>query len=165
ELIERLGPFTIPILVFLAAAAFSIIIAYDKVVALRSFREEVFDPLLYVVLALCCLRSRQHVARLLGALLGSGLLVALLGIVQFFFFKNQLVLESDGIRRVHVMYGSANSIGLFFDYALPIGLAVLVARLQYAHNVLASWKKWVLAIALCLPLFYVLYLTQSIGAW
>ena len=165
ELRERLGPFTIPILVFLAAAAFSIIIAYDKVVALRSFREEVFDPLLYVVLALCCLRSRQHLARLLAALLGSGFLVALLGIVQFFFFKNQLVLESDGIRRVHVMYGSANSIGLLFDYVLPIGLALVVVRRQHAQKVLASWKKRALAVAICLPLLYVLYLTQSIGAW
>src|SRR5436305_81548 len=165
ELRARLGPFTIPILVFLAAAAFSIIIAYDKVVALRSFREEVFDPLLYVVLALYCLRSRQHLARLLVALLGSGFLVALLGIVQFFFFKNQLVLESDGIRRVHVMYGSANSIGLLFDYVLPIGLALVVARRQHAQKVLASWKKRALAVAICLPLLYVLYLTQSIGAW
>jgi len=89
ELRGRLGPFIIPVLVFLVAAAFSIIIAYDKVVALRSFREEVFDPLLYVLLALYCLRSRQDVTRLLGALLGSGFLVALLGMVQFFFFKNQ----------------------------------------------------------------------------
>src|SRR6266566_9660695 len=165
ELRDRLGPFIIPVLVFLVAAAFSIIIAYNKVDALRSFREEVFDPLLYVALALYCLRSRQDVTRLLGALLGSGFLVALLGIVQLFFFKNQLVLESDGIRRVHVMYGSANSIGLLFDYVLPIGLALVVARRQHAQKVLASWKKRALAVAICLPLLYVLYLTQSIGAW
>src|SRR6266480_2381768 len=57
ELRDRLGPFIIPVLVFLVAAAFSIIIAYNKVDALRSFREEVFDPLLYVGLALYCLRS------------------------------------------------------------------------------------------------------------
>src|SRR6266566_420092 len=165
ELRGRLGPFIIPVLVFLVVAAFSIIIAYNKVDALRSFREEVFDPLLYVVLALYCLRSRQDVTRLLGALLGSGFLVALLGIVQFFFFKNQLVLESDGIRRVHVMYGSANSIGLLFDYVLPIGLALVVSRMHYPWSALASWKQRVLAIAVCLPLLYVLYLTQSVGAW
>ena len=165
ELRDRLGPFIIPVLIFLVAAAFSIIIAYNKVDALRSFREEVFDPLLYVVLALYCLRSRQDVTRLLGALLGSGFLVALLGIVQFFFFKNQLVLESDGIRRVHVMYGSANSIGLLFDYVLPIGLALVVSRTQYPWSALASWRQRVLAIAVCLPLLYVPYLTQSVGAW
>ncbi len=123
------------------------------------------NPLLYVALALYCLRSRQDVTRLLGALLGSGFLVALLGIVQFFFFKNQLVLESDGIRRVHVMYGSANSIGLLFDYVLPIGLALVVSRMHYPWSALASWKQRVLAIAVCLPLLYVLYLTQSVGAW
>src|SRR5438034_229854 len=165
ELRGRLGPFIIPVLVFMVAAAFSIIIAYNKVDALRSFREEVFDPLLYVALALYCLRSRQDVTRLLGALLGSGFLVALLGIVQFFFFKNQLVLESDGIRRVHAVYGSANSIGLLFDYVLPIGFAWIAAKSPFMLNTWAFWKKKLFAVAVCVPLLYVLFLTQSLGSW
>src|SRR5436309_1194253 len=56
---EGLGPFTLPLLVFLAVAAFSLLIAYQAVLARRAFREEVLDPLLYVVLALYCLRSRH----------------------------------------------------------------------------------------------------------
>src|ERR1051326_1832854 len=141
ELRDRLGPFIIPVVIFLAAAAFSIVIAYDKVIALRSFREEVFDPLLYLVLALYCLRSRQDVTRLLGALLASGLLVALFGLMQYFFFKDQLVLESDGIRRVHAMYGSANSIGLLFDYVLPVGLALVISRTQSPWSAGPSWTE------------------------
>ena len=160
DLRDRVGPFLIPILVFFAVAAFSIVIAYNKVFALRAFREEVLDPLVYLFLALCCLRSRGDIRRLLGALLASGLIVALLGVVQFHFFKSTLVLESDGIRRVHVMYGSANSIGLFVDYVLPIGLALAVAGFVW-HG--AVWR--LLAIGLCLPLLYVLYLSQSMGAW
>ncbi len=163
DLRDRVGPFLIPILVFFAVAAFSIVIAYNKVFALRAFREEVLDPLVYLFLALCCLRSRGDIRRLLGALLASGLIVALLGVVQFHFFKSTLVLESDGIRRVHVMYGSANSIGLFVDYVLPIGLALAVAGFVW-HGAVSWWWR-LLAIGLCLPLLYVLYLSQSMGAW
>src|SRR5207248_951367 len=77
---ERLGPFALPTLVFVAGAAFSIVIAYEKVFALRAFHKEVLAPLLYVALALYCLRSRQDVMRLLRALLATGLMVALLGL-------------------------------------------------------------------------------------
>lgn len=165
ELRQRLGPFMVPMLVFLAAAAFSIVIAYDKVTALRSFREEVLEPLLYVVMALYCLRTRGDLTRLLGALLATGFIVAGIGMMQYLFFKKTLVLESDGIRRVHAMYGSANSIGLLFDYTLPIGFALVVAKASFTSKMFSSWKIRVVGIILCLPMIYVLYLTQSLGAW
>src|ERR1700693_2735558 len=72
ELRGRLGPFSIPMLVFFLAATLSIIVAYDKVVALRYYREEVVDPLVYIALALFCLRSRRDVIRLLFAMLSTG---------------------------------------------------------------------------------------------
>lgn len=165
ELRDWIGPFLIPIAVFVVAAGLSIVVAYDHSTAARSFRREVFDPLLYLVLALFCLRSRGDVGRLLGALLGSGLLVALLGLAQYFLFRNQLVLEADGIRRVHAMYGSANSIGLFFDYMLPVGLALFLMRTPRAVSFLRAWWPQILAVVLCIPLLGVLYLSQSRGAW
>ncbi|HYT37696.1 MAG TPA: O-antigen ligase family protein, partial [Ktedonobacteraceae bacterium] len=162
---DRLGPFTLPIVVFLLMAGISVLIAFSQRVALRAYREEVLEPILYVFLAMYCLRTRQDVARLLIAMLISGLVVALLGIAQYFLFRSQLVLESDGIRRVHAMYGSANGIGLFFDYVLPIGLALLLVRAWTATSIWRS--RWILAgaIVCCLPLLLVLYLSQSRGAW
>ena len=165
ELRDRLGPFALPILVFLLAAGVSVLIAYAHQVALRAFREEVFDPILYLLLAMFCLRTRQDIARLLLAMLASGLVVALLGMAQYFFFRSQLVLESDGIRRVHAMYGSANSIGLFFDYVLPIGLTLILVGIWTARGVLGSWWTRIGAIAICVPMLLVLYLSQSRGAW
>jgi putative inorganic carbon (HCO3(-)) transporter len=76
EMRGRLGPFSIPILVFLLAATLSIFVAYDKEVALRYYREEIVGPLLYLMLALYCLCTRQDVTRLLIAMLGTGLMVA-----------------------------------------------------------------------------------------
>jgi putative inorganic carbon (hco3(-)) transporter len=165
ELRMRVGPFAIPILVFFLAATLSIFVAYDKTVALRSYREEIVEPLLYTLLALYYFRLRQDVTRLLLAMLGTGLMVALLGMIQYFFFRNQLPVESDGIRRVHAMYGSANSIGLLFDYVLPIGFALVVAKSLYKPNVWAFWKYRLVAVAACFAMLYVLFLTQSHGAW
>lgn len=157
QLRERVGPFALPMLVFFVFAGISIGIAYNRTLALRAFREEVFDPFVYVLLALACLRSRQDVRRLLLSLLGTALVIALLGMVQYLFFKSTLVLESDGIRRVHTVYGSANSVGLLFDYTLPFAAALLLGRV--------SWIKRLLALIVCLPMCYVLYLSQSVGAW
>jgi len=162
---DPFGPFSVPILIFFLAAACSVIIAYSHFVALRAFREEVLDPLLYLLLALLCFSSRQDIERLLGALLGTGVMVAVLGLSQYFFFKNQLVLEPDGIRRVHATYGSANSIGLLLDYILPLGLALVVTKMREVLSNRQAWKSLLLAIGLCLPLVFVLYLSQSRGAW
>jgi O-antigen ligase len=165
ELRSRIGPFALPIGIFLLAAGISVLSAYAHQVALRAFREEVFDPILYLLLAMYCLRDRRDVARLLLAMLASGLVVAFLGLAQYFVFRSQLVLESDGIRRVHAMYGSANSIGLFFDYVLPIGLALTLVKTWTARGVLGSWWIRIGAIAICIPMLLVLYLSQSRGAW
>ncbi len=155
QLRSRLGPFFVPILIFLLMAAVSVGIAFNRTIALRAFREEVVDPLIYVLLLLACLRTRQDITRLVGALIGSGLLIALLGLAQIIFFKNTVPLE-DGVRRVHAVYGSANSIGLLFDYVLPISFALLLAHV--------SMRLRLLALACCLPMLVVLYMTQSLGA-
>jgi len=63
------------------------------------------------------------------------------------------------------MYGSANSIGLFFDYVLPIGLALILVKTRKVIGVFGSWWIRISAIVICLPLLLVLYLSQSRGAW
>lgn len=165
ELRNRFGPFTFPILIFVLASIISIFIAYERQFALRAFRQEVIEPVLYLLLAFYCLRTREDMTRLLLALLASAYIVALIGMAQYFLFRDQLVLEADGVRRVHAMYGSANNIGLFFDYSVPIGLAFLFGRARQLFSGKAAWK-WILAtVVIGLPLLLILYLTQSRGAW
>lgn len=164
ELRDRLGPFAIPMLVFLVAAAISIFIAYQHQFAQLAFRKEVLAPLLYLLLALFCLRTRRDVTRLLIALLGTGLLIALLGIGQYLFFKSQIASE-DGVKRVYAVYGSANSVGLLLDYILPVGLALIFARMRNVLGLARSWWLRIGAVAVCIPLILVLYLSQSRGAW
>lgn len=166
DLRDHLGPFALPILVFFLAAAFSIIIAYDRHIALRAFREEVFDPLLYLVLALVCLRTRRDVARLLLALLATAFVVALIGFAQYFVLKDLFanLPALDLSNRVHAMYGSANNIGLLFDYTLPIGFALILTKIQKNGILEGWWFRGILLLAY-IPLLFVLYQSQSRGAW
>ena len=163
ELGARVGFFAIPIAIFVLAALISISAAVERQTALRAFREEVIGPLVYVLLALYCLRTRQDVLRLLSAFLGSALIVALAGLVQYFFLPQQLYAH-HGDGRAHAMYGSANSIGLFFDYALPLGIALLVFQVSKAWKARSQWGSVVVLLIGCVPLVGVMYLSQSLGS-
>ncbi len=163
DLRARLGLFSIPIAIFLLAALISVAFAVDRQTALRALREEVIGPLVYVLLALCCLRTRQDMKRLLGAFLGCALVVAFAGLIQYFFFAQQLQ-PPAGDGRAHAMYGSANSIGLFFDYALPIGVALLVFQVSKALNARGKWWPSLVILLGFVPLVGVLYLSQSLGS-
>ncbi len=163
ELRGRLGLFSIPIVIFFLAALISITVAVDRQTALRAFREEVVGPLVYVLLALCCLRTRQDVQRLLGAFLGCALVVAFAGLIQYFFFAQQLQ-PPLGDGRAHAMYGSANSIGLFFDYALPLGIALVIFQGRKAWQAQGKWWPALLVLIGFVPLVGVLYLSQSLGS-
>ncbi len=158
EIRDRVGPFLIPLCIFLLAALISISIALSRGAAVRTFREEVLDPFLFLSLALCCLRARQDVARLLTALFAIGFVIALLGIVQYlFFFTSTLASRGpEGLSGIYTVYGSPNSVGLLFDYTLPIGLALIASRV--------SWKLRLCGLICCLPFFFILSQDQSRGA-
>jgi putative inorganic carbon (hco3(-)) transporter len=165
EVRDRLGPFAMPLLVFVLAAAISVGIAFARKDALRAFREEIVSPMLYLLLAFHCLRARRDVARLLLALFASAFIVALQGLVQYFLFRHTIAPDPDGVRRVHALFGSANNVGLFFDYSLPIGIALLISGHDEVFGFLKPWGvRIAIGIAL-IPMLLVLYLSQSGGAW
>jgi O-antigen ligase len=158
EIRDRVGPFLIPLCVFFLAALISITVALSLGAAVRTFREEVLDPFLFLGLALCCLRARQDITRLLTALFAIGFVIALLGIVQYlFFFKSTLTSpDPEGLLGIYTVYGSPNSVGLLFDYTLPIGLALVASRV--------SWRLRLAGLVCCLPFFFILSQDQSRGA-
>lgn len=157
EIRDRVGPFLIPLCIFFLAALISISVALSPGAALRTFREEVLDPFLFLSLALCCLRARWDITRLLSALFAIGFVIALLGIVQYlFFFKSTLTPDSEGVPGIYTVYGSPNSVGLLFDYTLPIGLALIASRV--------SWKLRICSLICCIPFFFILSQDQSRGA-
>ncbi len=144
---RRLGPFLWPILIFVLAALISIFVASSRDAAQRAFREEILDPLVYAGLILFCLRTRQDLSRLLAALFTTGLVIALMSIIQYKMF---------GQDQTYTVYGSPPSVGLLFDYTLPIGLALIFSRI--------SWKIRLSMVLLCIPFIYALLNNNSRGA-
>jgi putative inorganic carbon (HCO3(-)) transporter len=167
EFRDRVGLFGIPIVVFVVAAAISVVFAYDSHVALRAFREEVFDPALYLLLLLYCFRSRQDIVRLVCAFLASAFIVGLIGIVEYAFFRNLLKPDVDGLVRIASVYGSANDVGVFFDYTVPVALALIVAdtRQIVGNRAIASRLLRALAIVYCLFALFIMILLNSLGTW
>ena len=154
---ERIKPFLLPTLLFLFAACMSLTTALQKHYATVDLRKEVLFPLLYAILALLFLRTRQDLKRLLLALSGIGLCIAVMGIIQFTFFKETMVREAEGFR-IHTVYGNANSIGLLLDYTLPLLLAWLFSKKN-------TWLARLSLLVCCVLMLIALYLTQSLGAW
>ena len=152
----RLGPLLWPALLFLLMAAISLLVSYPphRGDSIRVFREEVVGPLLYLALVLVYLRTKEDLTRLLVAFLGTGVIIALLGMAQYLFFI--LPIDSEG-SRVHTVYGSGNNIGTLFDYILPVALALLLSRL--------SWKYRSVGLGISVLMVPVLYWSQSRGAW
>ncbi|GCE16824.1 hypothetical protein KDK_06240 [Dictyobacter kobayashii] len=145
ELRQRTGPFLWPVVVFVLAALISLAVASSQRDALRAFRQEILDPLLYVVLILLCLRSRQDLGRLLGSLFATGLIIAIMAIIQYAMFQ-----------KTYTVYGSDPSVGLLFDYTVPIGLAIVFSRI--------SWKIRLPVLLLCIPFVYSLLHNDSRGS-
>jgi putative inorganic carbon (HCO3(-)) transporter len=139
--------------------------------ALRAWRWEALEPLVYTVLVLGWVRGRRVVRLLLWALLGSALVVAALAAIQVFWLHvtftplasgNQLVPFGSGAgvpRATAFIYGSGNSLGAWLARALPLALALALGGREIA----ARERALALAVALaCVP---PLVWSASRGAW
>lgn len=165
ELRDRIGPFGIVIILFVAAALVSSFVAYDQHVAIRYLRELVIEPLIYLLLILYTFRSRRDMLRLAMAFLATAFLIGLLGLVQYFFFRYTLKPDVDGLVRIAAVFGSANDLGILFDFTIPFAMAfVLVDTSHVFGNNLSRWLR-VLAVIYCLFALAILYLIQSLGTW
>ncbi|MGB8343901.1 MAG: O-antigen ligase family protein [Ktedonobacteraceae bacterium] len=165
ELWDRVGPFSIPIVVYVAVAALSILGAYDGHVALRGLREFVIEPLLYLLLLLYCFRSRKDLIRLFIAFLATACVIGLLALAQYLFFRSALGVDVDGLVRPASVYGSANDLGILFDYTLPFAMAFVIV--DTGRIIGASRARWlrILALVYCLFAVLILFLLQSLGTW
>jgi O-antigen ligase len=111
--------------------------------ALRAWRWEVVEPLLYAGLLLAYVRPAVARRWLVASMVAAAALVATLAIVQVAWLRvtftplaagNQLVaLSSDvdgALRATGIIYGSGNSLGALLERALPLALA------------LTAWAWW-----------------------
>lgn len=127
------------IALLLLAAAVATLAAHYRHVALRQYREVILEPIAYYVLAVVLLRETRGMVRALWALVGAGLLVAVLGLGQYVFRPDTLAgvdWSTGKPRPLHLItsvYGSPNNLGLLLDRAISVAVVLGVAALLLAR--------------------------------
>lgn len=163
-------PFVLPALLLLVGASLGVLVAPDRHISLRAYREDIIEPLLYLLLILRYLRTRTDLARAVVALIVSVLIVAGVGIYQGTLDRKWHYVNATTLR-VEGPYGSANNLGLFLERALPILFALSLTHIlrRFASADAQQrpvWReplRWA-CLLICAPLLLALYWTQSRGA-
>ena len=176
EYLARVAPFgalVVGAALVVAGTAIGVLVARRPHDALRAWRWEVAEPLVYLALVLIFARRRGSVRILLWSFLGSALLVSALAAAQVFWFHatftpladgNQLIpyaTSAGGVPRATAfIYGSGNSLGAWVGRALPLAVALAVAG---KRSSVSRWER-ALAVGIGLACVPALVWSQSRGA-
>ncbi len=142
------------VLAFLIASIISTFLAEYRQFALREFRVIILEPVIYYALIRAAKLDRRALWRIVDFLLLAGVLVAVIGLVQYVFNLN-LITAEEGVRRLRSVYGSPNNVGLFLGRVFPIGLAITLLGV--------GRRRLFYGLAL-LPIVAAILLSQSRGA-
>lgn len=154
----RHSPFLWPAILVLCAGAVSTVFAADRHVALRAFRETLLEPILFFGLVVLLCRHSGRWRWLLLSVIGSGLLVACVGLIQYATNQDLTSVAGSSIPRIRSVYGSPDNLGLLLDRALPLCLAFYLAARR------SVWERSAFLLTGAI-LTSVLVLTFSRGAW
>ena len=168
-------PLALALAGFVVAGTLGVLVARQPRAALRDYRWEIVEPLLYLTLVLVYARGDAAQRRMIWAFLGSAGVLAALAAIQMTVARvtfsalasgNHLIplaRDSDGVvRATAFVYGSGNSLAAQVERALPLAVAlVLLPRGLRA----IQRRERVLAAALCIAYVAALYWSASRGAW
>lgn len=157
----------------LVGMTLGVVIARRPHDALRAWRWEIVEPLVYLLLAAWYLRGRRWARLTLWALVGSGLIIAALATAQALGLHITFApVAATGQRLISyrptpgapyrataIIYGSPNSAGAWLERAAPIVLAMALLGRGLARG------ERLLAAVATLALLPALYWTDSRGAW
>ncbi len=152
-----------PALALAGAALLSTLFAAHQREALRELRLVVLEPLLFYLMLISLPLSRRARLRILDGFILSAVMVALVGLAQYFVLGDVITAEG-GILRLRSVYGSPNNAALYLGRVLPVLLAYILWSGPLTPG--ALWRdarrRWY-ALAL-LPVGLALLLTLSKGA-
>lgn len=148
-----LHPTFAPVGALVIVAALAALLAEQRHEALRELRLVILEPaLFYAALVLTPLEGRER-RRILDFWLASAVLIAVIGLVQYFVLGNVITAEG-GVRRLRSIYGSPNNVGLYLGRVWPVLLAGLwqgwraLVPKGGARAAGSSWRSWLTAVAL-----------------
>jgi len=139
---------------FVILAGLSLFASQYRGVSIREFRVVIIEPAILYFLLRQTRLSRKQLAFLADALVVAGLAVCAIGLYQYFVSGD--VIWTEGVRRVHALYGSPNNLSLLLGRIIALAVAVGVAG--------QSRRRGAYRLAL-LPLLACLFLTYSRGGW
>ncbi len=122
--------------------------------AITELRVIFIEPLLFYVIYRTCKLTKGQLLLIVNAFILAGLLVALIGLFQY--FQGEAVITAEaGARRLASVYGSPNNVALFLGRCIPFLLA---------FGILQPNKYWrVVYLVALAPIGIALLLTQSVG--
>ncbi len=153
---------------FVGLAILATLFAGHQRVALRELRLVILEPVLfYVILTTLPMEARER-RRVVDAFVLSGVMVAMVGLVQYFLLGDVITAEG-GMRRLHSVYGSPNNVGLYLGRILPLLVAIVLwggpalTLRAFRSALTASRRRWLYALVL-LSVSAALLLSLSRGA-
>jgi O-antigen ligase len=109
---------------FVVVALLSTLFAQHRHEALRELRLVILEPVLFYLALIALPMEKRERQRIIDAFVCSAVMVAVVGLVQYFFLGDVITAEG-GMRRLRSIYGSPNNVGLYLGRALPLMLAVV----------------------------------------
>ncbi|MFT5195851.1 MAG: putative inorganic carbon (HCO3(-)) transporter, partial [Candidatus Promineifilaceae bacterium] len=125
-------------------------------VATNELRTVIIGPTLFYWMLRQNKPTVREIRWLLIAFVSGGLLVALIGLGQYFTGDN-LIIAEDGLQRLRSIYGSPNNVALYLGRIFPLLLAfLLTAGLKDGFRLSTLKSVWKIALALLVILAAIL---------
>lgn len=152
------SPAVPPLALFLLAGTVSTALAVDRHHALEWFRWTLLEPAVFFALLALLARRRHHWYLLLAAAVVAGVVVGVIGLIQFRTHQGLGSVPGTTIVRVRSIYGSPDNVGLLYDRVIPIVAASLLIP------GLSAFRRAGLALVAIITIA-TLALTGSRGGW
>jgi O-antigen ligase len=147
---------------FVIVAVLSTFFAQHRHEALRELRLVILEPVLFYLALIALPMEKRERQRIIDAFVFSAVMVAVVGLVQYFVLGDVITAEG-GMQRLHSVYGSPNNVGLYLGRALPLMLAVVFFGSNGFSRSNLLKRRWLYALA-CAPVGAALLLSLSRGA-
>jgi O-antigen ligase len=150
-----------PVMALVLVGGLSALLAEHEREALRELRLVILEPALFYVALVTLSMTERERRRIVDFWVLSAVVVAVVGLVQYFLLGDVITAEG-GVARLRSVYGSPNNVGLYLGRVLPLLVAVVLWG-RGRWRPLRPSRRSLYALALA-PVALALVLTLSRGA-